>query len=37
VRRDLRLRTERRFRNGVIHATYDVIGQTSEVVAGGAG
>ena len=26
VRRDLRLRTERRFRNGVIQATYDVVG-----------
>ena len=26
VRRDLRLRSERRFKNGVIHATYDVIG-----------
>ena len=26
VRRDLRLRSERRFSNGVIHATYDVIG-----------
>ena len=25
VRRDLRLRTERRFTNGVIHATYDVL------------
>ena len=26
VRRDLKLRSERRFRNGVIQATYDVIG-----------
>ena len=27
VRRDLTLRSERRFSNGVVHATYDVIGQ----------
>ena len=27
VRRDLRLRSERRFSNGVVHATYDVIGR----------
>ena len=27
VRRDLRLRSERRFSNGVVQATYDVIGQ----------
>ena len=27
VRRDLRLRSERRFGNGVVQATYDVIGQ----------
>jgi len=27
VRRDLRLRSEQRFNNGVVHATYDVIGQ----------
>jgi riboflavin biosynthesis pyrimidine reductase len=26
VRRDLRLRSERRFSNGVVQATYDVIG-----------
>jgi hypothetical protein len=37
VRRDLRLRNERRFRNGVVQATYDVNGceQSSAVVRRG--